>query len=56
MAGNAFCKLQTGVEGILFENLNGPREMADADFGCVGGTPGKINLYGGKTAVNFNIP
>jgi len=56
MAGNAFCKLQTGVEGILFENFNGPGEMADADFGCVGGTPDNINLYVGKTAVKFNIP
>ena len=31
-------------------------EMADADFGYVGGGPGKINLYVGKTAVKFNIP
>jgi (E)-4-hydroxy-3-methylbut-2-enyl-diphosphate synthase len=36
--------------------VNGPGEMADADFGYVGGAPGKINLYVGKTAVNFNIP
>ncbi|WP_009965977.1 (E)-4-hydroxy-3-methylbut-2-enyl-diphosphate synthase [Verrucomicrobium spinosum] len=36
--------------------VNGPGEMADADFGYVGGAPDKINLYVGKTAVKFNIP
>ena len=36
--------------------VNGPGEMADADFGYVGGAPGKINLYVGKTPVKFNIP
>src|ERR1017187_447098 len=36
--------------------VNGPGEMADADFGYVGGAPGKINLYVGKTAVKFNFP
>lgn len=36
--------------------VNGPGEMADADFGYVGGAPGKINLYLGRTAVKFNIP
>jgi len=36
--------------------VNGPGEMADADFGYVGGAPNKINLYVGKTAVKFNIP
>ena len=36
--------------------VNGPGEMADADFGYVGGAPGKINLYVGKEAVQFNIP
>ncbi|MBN8417477.1 MAG: (E)-4-hydroxy-3-methylbut-2-enyl-diphosphate synthase [Verrucomicrobia bacterium] len=36
--------------------VNGPGEMADADFGYVGGAPEKINLYVGKTAVKFNIP
>jgi (E)-4-hydroxy-3-methylbut-2-enyl-diphosphate synthase len=36
--------------------VNGPGEMADADFGYVGGAPSKINLYVGKTAVEFNIP
>jgi len=36
--------------------VNGPGEMADADFGYVGGAPGKINLYVKKQAVEFNIP
>ncbi len=36
--------------------VNGPGEMADADFGYVGGAPSKINLYVGKEAVKFNIP
>jgi (E)-4-hydroxy-3-methylbut-2-enyl-diphosphate synthase len=36
--------------------VNGPGEMADADFGYVGGAPGKINLYVGRKAVKFNIP
>lgn len=36
--------------------VNGPGEMADADFGYVGGAPGKINLYVGKNCVQFNIP
>jgi (E)-4-hydroxy-3-methylbut-2-enyl-diphosphate synthase len=36
--------------------VNGPGEMADADFGYVGGAPGKINLYVGKQPIKFNIP
>ncbi len=36
--------------------VNGPGEMADADFGYVGGAPGKVNLYVGKQPVKFNIP
>lgn len=36
--------------------VNGPGEMADADFGYVGGAPGKINLYVGREAVKFNLP
>eukprot|EP00899_Mesostigma_viride_P003969 jgi/Mesvir1/13573/Mv25012-RA.1 len=36
--------------------VNGPGEMADADFGYVGGVPGKIDLYVGKTVVQRNIP
>lgn len=36
--------------------VNGPGEMADADFGYVGGAPGKINLYVGKKCVEYHIP
>jgi (E)-4-hydroxy-3-methylbut-2-enyl-diphosphate synthase len=36
--------------------VNGPGEMADADFGYVGGAPGKINLYVGKDCVQTSIP
>jgi len=36
--------------------VNGPGEMADADFGYVGGAPNKINLYIGHKPVKFNIP
>ena len=36
--------------------VNGPGEMADADFGYVGGAPGKVNLYVGKECVKFHIP
>lgn len=36
--------------------VNGPGEMADADFGYVGTIPGKVDLYVGKTVVKKNIP
>mgnify|MGYP003112623321 FL=1 len=36
--------------------VNGPGEMADADFGYVGGAPAKINLYVGKECVEIGIP
>ncbi|GDY11596.1 hypothetical protein LBMAG53_04740 [Planctomycetota bacterium] len=36
--------------------VNGPGEMADADFGYVGSGPGKIDLYRGKTVVRRNLP
>ncbi|WP_089942382.1 (E)-4-hydroxy-3-methylbut-2-enyl-diphosphate synthase [Candidatus Entotheonella palauensis] len=36
--------------------VNGPGEMADADFGYVGSGPGKISLYVGKDCVERNIP
>lgn len=45
--------LKIGIMGCI---VNGPGEMADADFGYVGGAPGKVNLYVGKKAVKFNIP
>lgn len=36
--------------------VNGPGEMADADFGYVGGAPGKVNLYVRKDCVRYGIP
>ena len=36
--------------------VNGPGEMADADYGYVGAGKGKISLYKGKTCVERNIP
>ena len=36
--------------------VNGPGEMADADFGYVGAAQGKINLFHGKTCVERNVP
>ena len=35
--------------------VNGPGEMADADFGYVGGAPGKVDLYVGKEVVKRGI-
>jgi (E)-4-hydroxy-3-methylbut-2-enyl-diphosphate synthase len=45
--------LKIGVMGCL---VNGPGEMADADYGYVGAAPGKVSLYKGKTQVLKNIP
>ena len=42
--------------GIMGCIVNGPGEMADADYGYVGGAPGKINLYKAKKCVEMNIP
>jgi (E)-4-hydroxy-3-methylbut-2-enyl-diphosphate synthase len=36
--------------------VNGPGEMADADFGYVGSKPGMIDLYVGKKCVEKDIP
>ena len=36
--------------------VNGPGEMADADFGYVGTIPGKVDLYYGKEVVRKSIP
>jgi (E)-4-hydroxy-3-methylbut-2-enyl-diphosphate synthase len=36
--------------------VNGPGEMADADFGYVGGAPGKVDLYVGREVVKRAIP
>ena len=45
--------LKIGIMGCI---VNGPCEMADADYGYVGAGPGKISLYKGKTCVEHNIP
>lgn len=36
--------------------VNGPGEMADADYGYVGSGPGRITLYRGKEVVKRNVP
>ena len=36
--------------------VNGPGEMADADFGYVGTAPGKISLWVGKKQVKQHVP
>ena len=36
--------------------VNGPGEMADADYGYVGSTPGRVDLYHGKKRVRRGIP
>lgn len=45
--------LKIGVMGCI---VNGPGEMADADYGYVGGAAGKVSLYKGKECVARNIP
>ena len=44
--------LKIGIMGCI---VNGPGEMADADYGYVGSGPGKVTLYRGKEAVKKNI-
>ena len=45
--------LKIGIMGCI---VNGPGEMADADYGYVGAARGKVSLYRGKTCVEKNIP
>ena len=45
--------VKIGVMGCI---VNGPGEMADADFGYVGAGPGRVSLYKGKELVRKNIP
>jgi (E)-4-hydroxy-3-methylbut-2-enyl-diphosphate synthase len=45
--------LRIGIMGCI---VNGPGEMADADYGYVGAGPGKINLYKQQEVVKRNIP
>ena len=48
-----FKTLKIGIMGCI---VNGPGEMADADYGYVGAGPGKISLYKNKECVMKNIP
>jgi (E)-4-hydroxy-3-methylbut-2-enyl-diphosphate synthase len=45
--------LKIGIMGCI---VNGPGEMADADYGYVGAARGKISLYKGKECIEKNIP
>lgn len=45
--------LKIGIMGCI---VNGPGEMADADYGYVGSAPGKIDLYKGQTCVRRGVP
>lgn len=45
--------LKIGVMGCI---VNGPGEMADADYGYVGAGPGRVSLYKGKELVKKNLP
>ncbi len=47
-----FKGLKIGVMGCI---VNGPGEMADADYGYVGAGPGKVHLYKGQTRIKKNI-
>lgn len=52
-ATREFTGLKIAVMGCI---VNGPGEMADADYGYVGAGPGKVTLYKGSEAVKKNIP
>jgi (E)-4-hydroxy-3-methylbut-2-enyl-diphosphate synthase len=45
--------IKIGIMGCI---VNGPGEMADADYGYVGSGPGRITLYRGKEVVRKNVP
>lgn len=45
--------LKIGIMGCI---VNGPGEMADADYGYVGAGPSRVTLYKGKNAIKKNIP
>lgn len=45
--------IKIGIMGCI---VNGPGEMADADYGYVGSGPGRITLYKGKEVVRRNVP
>lgn len=48
-----FNTLKIAIMGCI---VNGPGEMADADFGYVGAARGKVSLYRGKTLIERNVP
>lgn len=52
-ATSAYPHLRIGVMGCV---VNGPGEMAGADYGYVGAGAGKVNLYKGKELIHKNIP
>ena len=52
-ATGALKGLKIGVMGCI---VNGPGEMADADYGYVGAGPGRVSIYRGKQCVEKNIP
>ena len=52
-ATKEFVGLKIGIMGCI---VNGPGEMADADYGYVGAGRGKISLYKAKECVEKNIP
>lgn len=45
--------LKIGVMGCI---VNGPGEMADADYGYVGAGPGRVSIYRGKELITKNVP
>ncbi len=45
--------LKIAIMGCI---VNGPGEMADADYGYIGSSPGKVSLYKGQTEVYKNVP
>lgn len=52
-ADTRFKTLKIGIMGCI---VNGPGEMADADFGYVGAGPGRVSLYRQKECIQKNIP
>ena len=52
-ATKEFVGLKIGIMGCI---VNGPGEMADADYGYVGAGPGRVSLYRQKECVEKNIP
>ena len=53
VTGNPFSGLKIAVMGCI---VNGPGEMADADYGYVGAGRDRISLYRGKECILKNIP